>query len=142
MPLTIYKWQSEPGPQVVDEEHVVNIIVHCVYDLTQKSVHKSLAHLHVIITNIEHTVHTGGRKCNRDYCACAVDVRPYTAVQVRRHRLQAGHSAVLLDLISTVRKKQKVDLAVYVSARLCLHECSQMPSPLPEIMRVGPETNR
>ena len=45
MPLTTYKRQSEPGPQVVDEEHVVNIIVHCVYDLTQKSVRKSLAHL-------------------------------------------------------------------------------------------------
>ena len=75
MVLTTCKWQSEPGPQVVDEEHVVNIIVHCVYDLTHKSVYKGLAHLHVVITTL-------GTRCTLEVesatetCACAVDVRP------------------------------------------------------------------
>ena len=50
----------------------------------------------------------------------------------RHTQVQAGRGAVLLNLISTVQKKQKEDLAVYVSARLCLHKCSQMPSPLTE----------
>ena len=72
MALTTCKWQSEPGPQVVDEEHVVNIIVHCVYDLPHKSVYKSLAHLHVVITTL-------GTRCTLEVesatetCACAVD---------------------------------------------------------------------